>query len=287
MPETTHGGSAPTPPTGAGPLLEVEGVSVRYGGARHGFDALSDVSVRVSRGETLAVVGESGAGKSTLARAILGLEPISSGAIRFDGADVTSLGHRGRVQLASRLQVIFQSPYGSLNPAKLVGASLAEPLVAQRRGRAEIRARTVEMLERVGLPAGAAQRYPRQFSGGQRQRIAIARALMVSPDLVICDEALSALDLSVQAQIINLLLELRRDLSLAYLFIGHDLAVVRHIADRIVVLRHGRVVETGVAAQVCEEPQDPYTRELMDASPVPDPLRERARLDARLERVHG
>jgi ABC-type glutathione transport system ATPase component len=265
----------------------VEGVSVRYHSGRRVFNALSGVSAHVERGETLAIVGESGAGKSTLARAVLGLVPIAEGAIRFDGTDISHLNHRARVQLASRLQVVFQNPYSSLNPAKLVRASLAEPLVAQRRPREEIELRLREMLERVGLPVQAADRYPRQFSGGQRQRIAIARALMVAPDLVICDEALSALDLSVQAQIINLLLELRRDLDLAYLFIGHDLSVVRHIADRVTVLRRGQVVESGPATRVCTAPSDPYTKALMESSPVPDPRLERARLKARIGSSNG
>ena len=183
--------------------------------------------------------------------------------------------------IAARLQVVFQDPNSSLNPARTIGSSVAEPLLGQRRPRAEVADEVAAMLERVGLPPSAADRYPRQFSGGQRQRIAIARALIVSPDLIICDEALAALDLSVQAQIINLLLELRRDLGVSYLFIGHDLSVVRHLADRVVVLRKGRVVEEGIAAQVCEQPADPYTRALMDAAPVPDPREERARLDAR------
>jgi ABC-type glutathione transport system ATPase component len=268
-------------PVKAAPLLEVSDVSVSFRANGRTFAALEGINAEVARGETLAVVGESGAGKSTLARAILGLTPVSAGTIRFDGTDITTLNRRARVQLASRLQAVFQNPYSSLNPARPVRSALAEPLVAQRRPRAEIDARIKEMLERVGLSEQAADRYPRQFSGGQRQRIAIARALMVSPDMVICDEALSALDLSVQAQIINLLLELRRDLGLAYLFIGHDLSVVRHIADRVIVLRRGVVVETGTATQVCLQPSDPYTKALMESAPVPDPRVERARLTER------
>lgn len=262
-------------------LLQVRDLSVSY---RHGGEAhraLDRVSLDVRAGETVGIVGESGAGKSTLGRAVLGLVPVASGSIRFDGQDITGLGHRARVALAARLQVVFQDPDTSLNPARTVGSSLAEPLLGQRRPRGEAAGRVAEMLKRVGLPADAAGRYPRQFSGGQKQRIAIARALIVSPELVVCDEALSALDLSVQAQIINLLLELRRDLGVAYLFIGHDLAVIRHLADRVVVLRDGRVVERGTAAQVCEQPADPYTRALMEAAPVPDPRQERARLTAR------
>ncbi len=267
-------------------LLRVSDLSVAYRHDGRVHQALDRVSLDVRAGETVGVVGESGAGKSTLGRAVLGLVPVTSGAIRFAGQDITRLGRRDRVALAAHLQVVFQDPDSSLNPARTIGSSLAEPLLGQRRPRAEaaakVAAKVAAMLERVGLPAEAAGRYPRQFSGGQKQRMAIARALIVSPRLVVCDEALSALDLSVQAQIINLLLELRRDLGLAYLFIGHDLAVVRHVADRVVVLRQGRVVEQGSAAQVCEQPAEPYTRALMTAAPVPDPAQERARLAARV-----
>jgi ABC-type glutathione transport system ATPase component len=280
------GRAAPGAPE-TGLLLQVSDLSVSY---RHGgrvHRALDRVSLDVRAGETMGIVGESGAGKSTLGRAVLGLVQATSGAIRFDGRDITRLGHRERVALAARLQVVFQDPNTSLNPARTVGSSVAEPLLGQRRPRGEVAGRVAEMLERVGLPADAAARYPRQFSGGQKQRIAIARALIVSPELVVCDEALSALDLSVQAQIINLLLELRRDLGLAYLFIGHDLAVVRHLADRVVVLRNGQVVERGTAAQVCEQPADPYTKALMEAAPAADPRQERARLTARAAQQEG
>jgi ABC-type glutathione transport system ATPase component len=272
---------AASAPTGARHLLEVRDISVTYRQGRRHFRALDGVSIDVGVNETLGVVGESGAGKSTLGRAILGLVPVASGTIHFDGADITHLRHGGRIELAARLQAVFQDPNSSLNPARTVRSSLAEPLVGQRLPRGEMAARVAAMLERVGLPVTAADRYPRQFSGGQRQRIAIARALMVNPRLVICDEALTALDLSVQAQIINLLSDLRREFGLSYVFIGHDLAVVRHIADRVVVLRRGRVVENGPTAQVCSQPSDPYTKALMDAAPVPDRREERARLTAR------
>jgi ABC-type glutathione transport system ATPase component len=270
----------PGPP--AESLLQVRDLTVGYRHGRRVHYALDRVSLDVRPGETLGVVGESGAGKSTLGRAVLGLVPATAGSIRFGGQDITGLRRRDRVALAARLQAVFQDPDSSLNPARTIGSSLAEPLLGQRRPRGEVAGKVAAMLTRVGLPAEAAGRYPRQFSGGQKQRIAIARALIVSPQLVVCDEALSALDLSVQAQIINLLLELRRDLGLAYLFIGHDLAVIRHLADRVAVLRAGRVVEQGSAAQVCAEPADPYTRALMAAAPVPDPRRERARLAARV-----
>jgi ABC-type glutathione transport system ATPase component len=274
----------PVTPAGSAavaPLLAVRDLVVTFHHGRHEFHALNGVSVEVLPGEVLAIVGESGAGKSTLGRAVLGLVPVTSGSIAFDGSDITHVHRRRRVDLARRLQAVFQDPYSSLNPARTVRSALAEPLLAQKRPRSETAERVAAMLQRVGLPADAAERYPRQFSGGQRQRSAIARALMVSPDLVICDEALSALDLSVQAQIINLLLDLRRELGLAYLFIAHDLAVVRHLADRVVVLRRGEVVEIGPAQQVCTEPSQPYTKALMEAAPVPEPREERARLAAR------
>jgi ABC-type oligopeptide transport system ATPase subunit len=276
---------AASAPTGARHLLEVRDLGVTYRQGRRHFRALDGVSMSVGANETLGVVGESGAGKSTLGRAILGLVPVAAGTIHFEGADITRLRHGGRAELAARLQAVFQDPSSSLNPARTVRSSLAEPLVGQRLARAEIAARVAAMLERVGLPVTAADRYPGQFSGGQLQRIAIARALMVNPRLVICDEALTALDLSVQAQIINLLSDLRREFGLSYVFIGHDLAVVRHVADRVVVLRRGRVVESGPAAQVCSQPSDPYTKALMDAAPVPDPRQERARLTARAARL--
>lgn len=287
MTETTVGVPALGRPDRADPLLEISGLSVTF---RHGgrpFAALSGVDLRVMAGETVGVVGESGAGKSTLGRAVLGLVSPSAGTIRFGGAEITRATRRDRVALAARLQVVFQDPYSSLNPARTVRSALAEPLLAQGRPHEQVGPRVAEMLARVGLPGDAADRYPRQFSGGQRQRIAIARALMVSPELVICDEALSALDLSIQAQIINLLLELKRELGLAYLFIGHDLAVIRHLADRVVVLRRGEVVESGPATDVCTSPSQEYTRTLMEAAPVPDPRTERARLTARAEQLRG
>jgi peptide/nickel transport system ATP-binding protein len=268
-------------------LLQVRDLTVSYRHGSRAHHALHQVSLDVQPKETVGIVGESGAGKSTLGRAVLGLVPVSAGTIRFGGQDITRLARRDRVALAARLQVVFQDPDSSLNPARTVGSSLAEPLLGQRRPRAEVAGMVAAMLERVGLPADTAGRYPRQFSGGQKQRIAIARALIVSPQLVVCDEALSALDLSVQAQIINLLLELRRDLGLAYLFIGHDLAVIRHLADRVVVLRNGKVVEHGTAAQVCEQPADPYTKALMAAAPGPEPRQERARLAARVAELEA
>lgn len=240
--------------------------------------AVDGVTLDVGVGETVGLVGESGSGKSTLGRAVLGLTPVGEGRIAFEGADITRAEPARRRALAARLQVVFQDPYSSLNPARTIGQTLAETLPEHRdRGRARTRAEVAAMLERVGMPADAADRYPGQFSGGQRQRVAIARALMPSPRLVICDEPVSALDLSIQAQVMNLLKDLQRDLSVGYLFIAHDLPVVRHLSHRIVVLYRGRVMESGDADRVYTDPLHPYTRVLLDAVPEPDPKAQAAR----------
>jgi ABC-type glutathione transport system ATPase component len=266
--------------TGAASLLEVSALAVRYrrGRRKPPFAALRDVTLAIAPGETVALVGESGSGKSTLGNAVLGLVPVASGTITFDGADVTRPRPRRRRALTRDIQAVFQDPYGSLNPVRPIGQALAEPLRAhQRLDSTTTAARVSAALERVGLSADAAALYPGQFSGGQRQRIAIARALMLSPRLVICDEPLSALDLSVQAQVLNLLKALQRELGVGYLFITHDLAVVPHIAHRVVVLYRGQVVETGTVGQVCGHPSHPYTQRLISAAPVPDPAQQRAR----------
>jgi ABC-type glutathione transport system ATPase component len=260
------------------PLLELEDVVVRYRRGRRTLTAVDGVSLDVAPGETVGLVGESGSGKSSIARAALGLAPVASGTVRFAGADVTHLPFKRRRELYRQVQVVFQDPYGSLNPSRTIGQTLAEPLLAHgERDRRAVRERVDGMLARVGLPADAHDRYPGAFSGGQRQRIAIIRALMVQPQLVICDEAVSALDLSVQAQILNLLKHLQRERGLSYLFISHDIDVVRHMCDRIVVLNQGKVIESGPAARVSAMPAHPYTRALLDASPVPDPARQRRR----------
>jgi peptide/nickel transport system ATP-binding protein len=265
--------------TGAS-VLEIRDLTVQYrrGHRKPPLTAVRDACLTVAPGETVALAGESGSGKSTLGNAVLGLVPVTSGTIAFDGEDITRASPRRRRALTQDIQVIFQDPYGSLNPARAIGRALAEPLLAhQRLGRGAIAARVTAALERVGLAGDAAARYPDQFSGGQRQRIAIARALMPSPRLIICDEPLSALDLSVQAQVVNLLREIQRDLGVSYLFATHDLSVIPHIAHRLVVLYRGQVVETGPAAQVCAHPGHPYTQELVAAAPVPDPAQQRAR----------
>ncbi|HEU4702865.1 MAG TPA: ABC transporter ATP-binding protein [Conexibacter sp.] len=264
------------------PLLEVSELAVVYnlGRRRPPLRAVDGVSMAIAARETVGLVGESGSGKTTIGRAILGLAPVAEGTIAFAGRDITHASYAERRKLADELQVVFQDPYGSLNPTRTVRQTLAESLPERSdayRTKAEVDERVRVMLERVGMPADAATRYPGHFSGGQRQRIAIARALMASPRLVICDEPTSALDLSVQAQVLNLLRELQRELGLGYLFVSHDLAVVRHLAHRIVVLYRGRVMEQGDAAQVYGSPAHPYTRALVASAPVPDP-------DAQLER---
>jgi oligopeptide/dipeptide ABC transporter ATP-binding protein len=271
-------GDSPMPPPGSG-LLEIRDLVVEYklGRGRPPLRAVDGVSLTIAPGETVGLVGESGSGKTTIGRAVLGLAPISQGTITFDGADTTHADQRQRRELSSDLQVVFQDPYSSLNPTRTIGQTLAETLRAQGAGRAAAAARTRDMLARTGLPADAASRYPAHFSGGQRQRIAIARALMARPRLVICDEPTSSLDLSIQAQILNLLRELQNHFGLSYLFIAHDLAVVRYLAQRIMVLYRGRVMEQGDAATVYTSPAHPYTRALLAAVPVPDPDEQRAR----------
>ena len=263
-----------SPAVGAEPLLEIRDLTVEYhrGRGRSPVRAVDGASLSVSAGQAVGLVGESGSGKSTLALTTLGLVPSASGAIRFDGHDLVSIDRRARRELGRHLQAVFQDPNSSLNPARTIEQTLAEPLeVHERLPRAEKRRRIAVMLEQVGLPARAGERYPTEFSGGQRQRIAIARALMVSPKLVICDEAVSALDLSVQAQILNLLADLQRELGVAYLFVSHDLAVVRHLCSHAVVLYRGQVMEHGPVEVVCERPRHPYTQALLSAVLPPDP----------------
>jgi len=260
------------------PLLEVRGLSVEYRRRRTVSVAVDDVSFEVPAGETVGVVGESGSGKTTVTRAVLGLAPVRSGEILLRGASVTGLDRAGRRGLYREVQLVFQDPYSSLNPSLPVWRMLAEPLEAYgEKDKAVARKRVREMLDRVQLPDGTGDRYPKELSGGQRQRVAIARALMLSPRLVILDEPLSALDLSAQAQILNLLRELQASAGLSYLFISHDLDVVRYLCDRVVVLYQGRVMETGPADLLAREPAHPYTHMLHQASPVPDPRSQRQR----------
>jgi peptide/nickel transport system ATP-binding protein/oligopeptide transport system ATP-binding protein len=241
--------------------------------------AVDGVSFVLRPGETLALVGESGCGKSTVGRLVMRLIEPTEGRIVLDGTDVTDLDERGFRPFRRKVQLIFQDPFASLNPRMTVGQILAEPLMLHDVVPAsERRARVAELLEMVGLQPFHAGRYPHEFSGGQRQRIVIARALAVEPRIVICDEPVSALDVSIRAQILNLLKELQRRLGLAYIFISHDLSVVKHIADRIAVMYLGRIVETGPADAIFADPRHPYTRALIAAAPLPDPRARRERI---------
>jgi dipeptide transport system ATP-binding protein len=241
--------------------------------------ACDGASFEVARGRTLAVVGESGCGKSTLARMVTMIEEPTSGELKLDGIDVARATGEQRRHLRRTVQIVFQNPYGSLNPRQKVAAILAEPLVINTAmSDGERREAVREMMRKVGLRPEQAERYPHMFSGGQRQRIAIARALMLHPKLVVLDEPVSALDLSIQAQVLNLLADLQQELGLAYLFISHDLSVVRHIADEVMVMYLGRVVEQGARDLIFDSPQHPYTRALLSATPVADPERKRSRV---------
>jgi peptide/nickel transport system ATP-binding protein len=264
------------------PLLSVQSLVVDYPGKTRratAFRAVDGVSFRIDRGETLALVGESGSGKTTIARTIQGMIRPTGGSIKIDGRDIATRMLADRKTLAASVQTVFQDPFGSLNPSRTVGSTVEEGLLVQAPeiGRAERRRRVAEELERVGLPGGAANRRPREFSGGQRQRIAIARAVITRPPLVICDEAVSALDLSVQAQVLQLLANLQQELGIGYLFITHDLGVVRHIAARVAVLEHGRLADVFPGQDYVPDNWSAYTRRLFEAAPVPDPELQRAK----------
>jgi oligopeptide transport system ATP-binding protein len=240
--------------------------------------AVDGVSLSVERGETLGLVGESGSGKSTLCRAVLQLLEPTSGSVRFEGREIAGLSRRRIRPLRREMQMIFQDPYASLNPRKRVGQIVGDPLKLQRVAKgAELRRRVQELLERVGLSPEHYDRFPHEFSGGQRQRIGIARALALRPKLIVADEPVSALDVSIRAQIVNLLDDLQDERGLTYVFVAHDIGVVRHVSDRIAVMHEGKIVEQGSADRVCEQPRDPYTKTLLAAVPVPDPREARAR----------
>ncbi|GAA3830450.1 dipeptide ABC transporter ATP-binding protein [Sphaerisporangium flaviroseum] len=261
-------------------LLEVDGL-VKHFPIREGavlrrtvgqVHAVDGVSLTLAPGETLGLVGEAGCGKSTLARCIAGLHPVTAGKVSFDGQDITNLSRSAMRPFRRDIQVMFQDPYGSLNPRRRVGSIIADPLVIHGVGTPGERRRAVsELMERVGLDPGHHNRFPAEFSGGQRQRIGVARALALKPRLIICDEPVSALDVSIQAQILNLLKDLQNDLGLTYLFIAHDLSVVRHVSDRIAVMYLGRVAELARADELYEHPRHPYSDALLAATAVADP----------------
>jgi len=266
-------------------VLEVEDLVVRFKVARPGswrratVHAVDGISLHIDSGETLGFVGESGSGKSTTGRAVLQLVPSNEGSIRLEGTDLGSAGAEGRRLLRRRAQMVFQDPYSSLNQRMKVADIISEPLDIHRIGdRGSRRTRVRDLLDLVGLPSDALQRYPHEFSGGQRQRIGIARALAVEPSLIVCDEPVAALDVSIQAQILRLLKDLQRQTGVSYLFIAHDLNVVRHVAQRTAVMYLGKVVEEGPSATVFAAPRHPYTQALTSAIPVPDPDALRNRL---------
>jgi oligopeptide transport system ATP-binding protein len=275
-----HGTAATLPP----PLLRVEGISKMFGGARWllgrrraSVRAVDGVSIELNTGETLGLVGETGSGKSTLGRLVLRLIEPSGGTIHFDGAEITAKPLAEMRRKRSAIQMVFQDPYGSLDPRMTVGALIAEPMVVHGAPKAGIPTRVAEIMGLVGLDARLQHRYPHEFSGGQRQRIGIARAMALSPKLLVLDEPVSALDVSIQAQILNLLRDIQRRTGVAYLFIAHDLAVVRHVSDRVAVMYLGRIVETGPRDALYGRPRHPYTKSLLSAVPLASPALERTR----------
>jgi oligopeptide/dipeptide ABC transporter ATP-binding protein len=273
-PASTTGGTGPKRASRTGdPLVEVEHVTKRFP-VRRGFlqrtvaevHAVEDVSFTIERGETLGLVGESGCGKSTTARLVLKLLDATSGTIRVDGRDITRLSRRDMRPLRREMQMVFQDPYSSLNPRHTVGTIIGAPFAIHRTS-GDTKRRVQELMNRVGLNPEHYNRYPHEFSGGQRQRIGVARALALSPKLIVCDEPVSALDVSIQAQILNLLQSLQRDFDLTYLFISHDLGVVRHVSDRIAVMYLGRIVEMGTVDELYGDTKHPYTAALLSAVP--------------------
>jgi peptide/nickel transport system ATP-binding protein/oligopeptide transport system ATP-binding protein len=261
-------------------LLSVRDLKVHFpvrGRAGSVVKSVDGISFDVPVGRTVALVGESGCGKSTTAYAVLGLEPVTSGQVRFGGRDITHLQRAERRAIAGEMQIVFQDPSAALDPKMSIAASIAEPLAIVGRSRAQCQERVWELLDLVGLPQAFADRTPNALSGGQRQRVVIARALALSPRLLVLDEPVSALDVSIRSQILNLLMELQARLGLAYLFISHDLSVVRHIADDVLVMYLGTIAERGETEAVFQAPAHPYTEALLSAIPLPDPVEQRAR----------
>jgi len=277
--------------SGGEPLLEVTDLvkhfpierGVLAGREADQVRAVDGIGFSIPRGQTLGLVGESGSGKSTACRAVLQLIQPTSGSVRFEGEEIAGLSQRRMRPLRREMQMIFQDPYASLNPRQRVGQIVGSPLKLQGVASGpRLRSRVQELLERVGLSPEHYDRYPHEFSGGQRQRIGIARAIALNPKLIVADEPVSALDVSIQAQIVNLLDDLQDELGLTYLFVAHDIGVVRHISDRIAVMRGGKIVEQGSADQVCEHPAHSYTKQLLAAVPIPDPRESRERRRATL-----
>jgi oligopeptide transport system ATP-binding protein len=274
-----------TEPSGANSLVEAEHLKVHFPITAGLFQrtvgavrAVDDVSFDIRKGETLGLVGESGCGKSTTGRALIRLRELTDGVVRFDGVDLTTLKRDQLRKMRRRMQIIFQDPYSSLNPRMTVGSIISEPLETHNLASGKARLERVkELLALVGLNPNYTNRYPHEFSGGQRQRIGVARSLAVEPEFIVCDEPISALDVSIQAQVLNLLVELREQFGLTYLFIAHDLSVVRHISDRVGVMYLGKIVELGPPPAIYETPAHPYTRALLSAVPIPDPRAERKR----------
>jgi oligopeptide transport system ATP-binding protein len=269
------------------PLVEVENLSKTFvarrdlwGRATRHLHAVRDVSLRIGAGETVSLVGESGCGKSTLGRAILRLHEPTSGVVRFEGKEITRLPRGEMRRLRRSMQIIFQDPHGSLNPRMSVRQTLAEPLRVHKiiTSAGEEEDRVAELMRRVGLRPELMYRYPHEFSGGQKQRIGIARALTVSPKFIVADEPISALDVSIQAQIVNLMRDLQDELGLAYLFIAHDLSIVEYLSHRVAVMYLGRIVEESAASELYATPRHPYTQALLSAAPVPEPHRKKSRL---------
>jgi ABC-type glutathione transport system ATPase component len=258
-------------------LLDIKDVVVEYptkGFGAKPFKALKGVSLDIRPGETVGLVGESGSGKTTLGRAVLGLAPVTGGSIKYRGQEISKATRAQRKDLSHEIQVVFQDPYTSLNPSMTIEQILTEPLTVRKVERQAANKRVAELLDQVQLPNGAAHRLPREFSGGQRQRVAIARALALDPKLIVCDEPVSALDLSTQARVMELFIEIQERTGVAYLFVSHDLAVVRHLSHRVAVMYHGEIVEWGDGAQVTGAPEHPYTQRLFMAAPIPDPDRQ-------------
>lgn len=266
-------------------LLEINDLVVEYPGRgfrAKPFRAVRGVTFDIMPGETVGLVGESGSGKTTIGRAVLGLAPVSGGTVTFEGEDISHPTPARRRELTSEIQVVYQDPYSSLNPSLTIGDSLTEPMIVRKTPKKQAEARVAELLDMVQLPSDAAARMPREFSGGQRQRVAIARALALDPSLIICDEPVSALDLSTQARVLELFLEIQERTGVAYLFISHDLSVVREMSHRVAVLYHGELVEWGNGDVVTSSPEHPYTQRLLLASPVPDPIAQAQRRADRL-----